>query len=91
MENHNLYASTGPVIHELYIEDDEAMLTFEKGAYAVMSTSGRRIKRKNVENSDGENTVCFKFDREKEKYVRFDVVDEFGKRANTCAYFIDEI
>ena len=92
MEDHNLYASTGPVIHELYFEDNVATLTFEKGAYATMSTNGRRIiKRKNAKNADGENTVTFTFDPEKEKYVRFDVVDEYGKRANTCAYFLDEL
>lgn len=88
MENHRLYASTGPVIHELYIEDDRAYLTFEKGAYATMSTDGRRVERISAENIEGENTVSFRFYPEKEKYIRFDVVDEKGKRANTCAYFI---
>ena len=88
MEKHNLYASTGPVIHELYIEDNTATLTFEKGAYAVMLTDGRRVKRKDATNPDGENTVTFTFNPEKENYIRFDIVDERGRRANTCAYFV---
>jgi hypothetical protein len=90
MENHQLYASTGPVIHELYVEGDSAALTFEGGAYATMTSDGRRAKIKRVEG-EGEHTVTFNFNREREKYIRFDVVDEKGRRANTCAYFVENI
>lgn len=88
LENHNFYASLGPVIKSLYIEDDEAVMTFEKGEYATMSTKGRRAKMIKADNPDGENTVRFKILPDEDVYVRFDVVDKFGKRANTCAYFI---
>ena len=87
MENHNLYASMGPVINELYLEDNKAYLTFEKGEYAVMSTQGRRVSKKIAENPDGENKVEFEI-LQTDGYIRFDVVDKNGKRANTCAYFI---
>ena len=87
MEKHNLYASMGPVIKELYIEDNKAYLTFEKGEYAVMSTMGRRVSKKLGDNPDGENKVEFEF-LENDGYIRFDVVDKLGNRANTCAYFI---
>ena len=87
MEKHNLYASMGPVINELYIEDNKAFLTFENGEYAVMSTRGRRISKKIAENPDGENKVEFEI-LPTDGYIRFDVVDKYGKRANTCAYFI---
>lgn len=86
MEEHSLYATTGPVINELYIEDGVATLSFEKGEFAVMSTKGRRVKRKNA-TQEGENTVSFNI-REDDGYVRFDVVDKLGNRANTCAYFV---
>ena len=89
LENHNFYASTGPVINELYIEDNNAVLTFEKGEYAVMHTKGRRVVKKMAENPDGTNTVQFEFLPE-DGYIRFDVVDKNDKRANTCAYFLDE-
>lgn len=87
MEKHSLYASMGPVIKELYIEDNKAYLTFEKGEYAVMATKGRRVSKKIAENPDGENKVEFEFFPE-DGYIRFDVVDKYGKRANTCAYFV---
>ncbi len=88
MENHKLYASMGPVIKELYIEDNKAYLTFSEGEYAVMSTEGRRIVKKLAENPEGENKVEFEF-VPADGYIRFDVVDKNGNRANTCAYYLD--
>ena len=87
LEKHNFYASTGPVIKELYIENDKAYLTFEKGDYAVMSTKGRRVSKKMAENPNGENKVEFEI-LPSDGYIRFDVADKCGKRANTSAYFI---
>ena len=91
LENHSFYASQGPVIKSLYIEDDTAHLTFEKGEYAVMSTRGRRTQRIDAENPDGENTVIFKILPEEDGYIRFHVTDRFGKHANTNAYFTEDI
>ena len=87
LENHQLYASTGPVIRGLYIEDGKAYLTYEKGAYAAISTKGRRTERISAENPCGENTAVFQIMSD-DGYVRFDVVDQNGNRANTCAYFV---
>ena len=91
LENHNFYASAGPVIKSLYVEDDIAHMVFEKGEFAVMSTRGRRINRQIATNPDGENTVEFKILPDEDGYIRFDVVDKYGRRANTCAYFIEDI
>jgi len=90
MENHNLYASMGPEIKELYVEDNKAYLTFSKGEYAVMSTKGRRVKLMMAEVPDGINKVEFEI-LPSDGYIRFDVVDKKGKRANTCAYFLEDI
>lgn len=87
LENHQLYASTGPVIKGLYIEDNKAYLTYEKGAYAAISTKGRRTQAIASDNTNGENTAVFQIFPE-DVYVRFDVVDQNGARANTCAYFV---
>ena len=90
MEKHNLYASMGPVIKELYVEDNKAYLTFEKGEYAVMSTMGRRVAKQLAENPDGENKVEFEI-RPEDGYIRFDVVDKNEKRANTSAYYLEDL
>lgn len=86
LEHHRFYASTGPVIKELYIEDNTAFLTFEKGVYATMTTRGRRAVRK-FGTGDGENTVSFPIEKE-DGYIRFDVVDTKNRRANTNAFFL---
>lgn len=88
LENHNFYTSFGPVIKNLYIEDGVAHITYEKGDYAVISTKGRRVEKQFAQNPSGENTAHFKIFPDEDVYVRFDVADKFGKRANTCAYFL---
>lgn len=88
LENHNFYASTGPLIKNLYLEDDMAYITIEKGKEVTLSTAGRRSDRKEVQNEGEEETISFKIFPE-DIYVRFDVIDKYGKRANTNAYFLN--
>ena len=90
LEKHRFYSSQGPKITSLYVEDGTACLKFSGGEYAVMSTKGRRVDKQLAENPGGENEVRFKI-FEDDFYIRFDVVDKYGKRANTNAYFLDEI
>lgn len=87
LEQHEFYASNGPLIHHLEIEDDVATLTFSAGTYATLSTRGRHCERKPALHPERENTVQFYLFPD-DGYVRFDVVDDRGHRANTCAYWI---
>lgn len=89
LENHSFYASNGPVIKELSIEDGKAYLTYEGGVYATVSCKSRRSQRIAAEKPEGENTAIFDILPDKDGYVRFDVVDAKGNRANTNAYFFD--
>ena len=90
MEKHNLYSSFGPEIKELYVEGDTATLTFTKGNFALMSTKGRRVSKQIAINPGEENKVKFKI-LPTDGYIRFDVVDNYNRRAHTCAYFLDKI
>lgn len=88
MENHNMYSSMGPCIHELYVEDMKAFITVSGGEFVTVSTMGRRTQMQSVSGKE----CTLKFDiKESDGYIRFDVADRFGKRANTCAYFIEDI
>lgn len=91
LENHDFYSSTGPIIKSLWVEDNKAYLTYEKGEYAIMRSNTRKAKKIIAKNSDGENKVEFQLNPEKEKYIRFEVLDKFGKRAMTCAYFMEDL
>lgn len=86
LEKHDFYASTGPVIKELYIEDGKAYLRYEGGAFATISTRGRRAEKRIAEDEAGENIAVFEL-HPSDGYIRFDVVDSRGRRANTNAYF----
>lgn len=91
LENHNFYASEGPVIKRLEITDTAAVLTYEKGCRATISCQSRRAQVKKAENPNGENTVEFEILPHEDGYVRFEVADEHGNCANTCAYFISDL
>lgn len=91
LENHDFYASTGPIIKSLWVEDNKAYLTYEKGEYAIMRANTRRSVKVVATDPSGENTVEFQLDPQKEKYIRFEIVDKFGKRAMTCAYFMEDL
>ncbi len=86
----DFYASMGPEIKELYYEDGKAVVKTSaaeriimhcgcRRAFAVIRESGKRLT--SAEFSIPEDAI----------YVRFTVVDKHGKRADSNAYFIDEL
>lgn len=85
LEKHNFYSTMGPVIKDLYIEDDEAYITVEDAEYVTLSTKGRRAQRQRV--PEDEKILRFKI-QSNDGYIRFDVVDKYGKRANTNAIWL---
>jgi hypothetical protein len=87
LENHNFYASTGPVIKKLYVEDNKAYITYDKASKVILSAGIRRVKTIIGENPDGENTACFEI-KDDDRFVRFDVVDSHGNRALTQPYYL---
>lgn len=90
LEAGNFYASTGPVIEEMYIEDGEVHIKCSPVKYIGMETNGRpRQGCKRAKKSDEYITeATFKF-REGLAYFRFDLQDEKGNWAHTRAYTPD--
>lgn len=90
MEEGNFYASEGPEIYELYLEDsrvhvkcspaDRIFCTFEKRA------AGSVLAENNVMLTE----ASFEVDPEL-GYFRITVVDEHGKHACTNAYFPEDV
>ena len=85
MENRNIYASLGPQILSLIIEDGVAKIEYKGGVQAAMNTCGRRAKRV-FNDTYAEFEVL-----ESDKYLRFTVTDKYGKSALTPAYFVKDI
>ena len=90
LEAGNFYASTGPVIEEIYVEDGEAHIKCSPVKYIGMETNGRpRGGARRAKLSDEYLTeASFKL-RDGIEYIRFDVEDEHGNWAHTRAYFPD--
>ena len=87
LENGNFYASQGPTIEELYVEDGEIHLICSPAKYVAMNTEHRPFGGIRIA-PEGEyiTHAVFKMPRGEQKYMRFDVIDERGRHANTRAY-----
>lgn len=86
----NFYASQGPEIKALWIENNKIHVETENAAAIVFNTFGRRRFAQYPDGTAPLNSAEFEV-RKEDIYVRVTVVDKFGKRANTNAYFTDEI
>ena len=85
----NFYASQGPEIYELWVEDDIVHITCSDADSIVLS-SGRRSIQVVYDEGKGLNEASFKIDKDA-TYFRITVNDAKGRHANTNAYFIDEL
>lgn len=86
----NFYASMGPEIYELYYEDGNIHVTCSPVSIIVMTTAGRRSDRVFDEDGKGATKASFKI-YEEDGFVRITLRDKFGLRANSVAYFVDEL
>lgn len=91
LEAGDFYASTGPEIKALYVEDGYLCVETSEAAEICLNTLGRRGAR--AANDDGSpvTSARFKLDDALYGYVRLRVVDMRGKKAWTNPYYLDEI
>lgn len=88
--NRHCYATTGPEIHELYVEDGRLHVKCSP-ARTISIMCGFRRGELHCEKA-GEPFTETSFEiREKDKYYRVTVTDHEGHIAESCAYFIDEM
>ncbi|MBO5059446.1 MAG: hypothetical protein J6C82_00850 [Clostridia bacterium] len=84
------YASSGPVIHELYTEGNKVYIKCSDAKRITLSTFGRRAACKSAPEGGYITEAEFEI-RESDTYFRIDVIDESGNRANTQAYYLEDI
>ena len=84
------YASQGPEIYSLYYEDGRIYLKCSPAVRIFSSTNRRRTWSWYMEDNKPLTEVSFKV-HDQDKYLRFTVVDEFGRHANTVAYWRDDL
>ncbi|MBQ8427358.1 MAG: hypothetical protein IJX16_06350 [Clostridia bacterium] len=86
----NCYASMGPEIYDLYYEDGYINITCSPVSLIALTTAGRRADRVYDEDGNGVTKASFKV-LEEDYFVRITLRDKRGLRANTRAYFVDEL
>ena len=89
IQNGDFYASSGPLIETLTVENNTATIRCSPAVRISMTTGGRRSGA--VNTSEGATITSAEFVIDPgDTFIRFEVVDERGRRANTRAYFLDE-
>lgn len=85
LERGRFYATTGPRIDELTIEQGRAVLKCSEAIRVIAHFSPKYCK--NVYHADGSTLTCAEFDIPEEvSYVYFTVIDRAGNRAHTHAF-----
>lgn len=100
LKNGDFYCSTSPEIFEISIDNGVVKVISSPCAYVGVSTDCRQLYAKSAKG-DGLLTetsfdINWYFDLEKNgpnkhQYFRITLVDEFGNKAFSRAYFVDEI
>lgn len=86
--NGNFYASTGPEIYDLYIEDNKIHITCSDASKIILNTGHRASKALFAKPGEVVNEAVFEFN-EDDVYLRITVVDKNGNFADTNAYFLE--
>lgn len=86
----DFYASAGPAINELTVENNKVMIKCSPAVRITLNTAGRHGGVVNAPENEVVTAAEFDIDPT-DIYFRLEVTDERGRRANTRAYFLDDI
>ncbi|MBQ3219906.1 MAG: hypothetical protein IJB32_04875 [Clostridia bacterium] len=86
----NCYASMGPEIYELYYEDGQIHIKCSPVSVIALTTAGRRVSNAFDESGNGVTEATFPV-YEEDYFVRITLRDSRGLRANTNAYFVEDL
>lgn len=87
----DMYASDGPALYELYIEDDEVVLTCSPAAAVVLLSEGRACAVKSSPAGDVTEARFPYRPAQYGRYLRVEVRDASGKKAISRAYPVADI
>ncbi len=90
LEAGHFYASQGPEIFDLYLEDGRIHVACSPAREIVFTFGNRRALR--LKAPEGETIACGSCPLEKDGvYVRITVIDPQGRPADTNAHFLDDL
>lgn len=92
LEEGDFYASMGPEIHELYLEDNILHVKCSPAKRICLNVGRTRYAcKKKATVGEYITEASFAIDKKNDIYFRLDIYDENGNAANTNAYFCDEV
>lgn len=83
----DFYASTGPLINKVSVNGNKVYVNCSDAKFISVTTGGRRADRV-MAPKDGYVTQAEFEIKPDDTYFRLHIVDEYGRRANTPAYFL---
>lgn len=86
----NFYASQGPEIYDLYIEDGKIHVKCSDADMILLNTVHRSAQSVYANPGESLNEASFAFE-ENDGYLRITIRDSKGKFADTNAYFLSDI
>ena len=89
LEKGDMYTTQGPEIYALYVEDGQVHMKFSNAKHVMMVTSGRRRRYTVAQPNQYLQEVAYPIPTDMD-YIRMVVVDEYGRKARTRAYFRQE-
>ncbi|MGM9643258.1 MAG: PHP domain-containing protein [Eubacteriales bacterium] len=90
LERGDCYASFGPEIHEMWIEDRELHVRCSEAQSITYSGGGRSVSRVNAPKGESVTEAVFAITPPIE-YFRITVKDADGRCANSRTYYLDEL
>lgn len=90
LENGNCYSSEGPEIYSLYSEDNKVYITCSDVSKIYMYTGGRHHGILIANENESVSSACFEL-KDDDEFVRFEIIDKYGRKAFTRGYFMDEV
>ncbi len=91
LENGDFYASMGPEIYELYLEDDAVHIKCSPAKTIALHGGVRISWAKHAKGDELLTEAVFPLYGYDLRYFRLSVTDKEGKHANTNAYFTDTL
>jgi hypothetical protein len=89
LENGDFYASQGPQIHELFVEDGVINVKCDEVKAIIMHTKNRFFVQRHADV--GCVLTSAQINVPKDEYMWIEIVDAYGRRAVTRAYYADEM
>lgn len=90
LEDGHFYASQGPEIYDLWYEDGKIHITTSDAVKISASFAGLKASAVHGTEEEPAHEAVFTVDPD-DIYIRITVTDKHGYRANTSAYFVEDL